>query len=94
MLRLVDGNCYIASVIGFTTNILIILLSLRIHENEIQTYIWIINIQAGIEATACISAAALKVVRLLPKATSGYSIFSQIPRIFFSKTLVHLNYQV
>lgn len=60
--QLIDANCYISSVIGFTANILVIILSVRILDNEVQTYVWIINIQATIDAIASVLIALLKVV--------------------------------
>lgn len=59
---LIDLNYYIASATGFIGNVLVILLSLKVHDKEVQLYKWIINFQSAFEAIVCVLALLLKVV--------------------------------
>lgn len=61
-LWLIVFNYYIASFFGIVGNALVIVLSFKIREKEINTYKWIINSQAVLEITACISAVLMKSV--------------------------------
>lgn len=62
---LVDLNYSVSLTIGFTANIMVIMLSLKISVEEIQTYFWFTNIHAAIEAASAILIVLLKIVRFV-----------------------------
>lgn len=83
-LLIFNANCYIASATGFAAYIAVILLSLKICDNGVRAYMWIINVQGAIETTACILAAIMNIVRdflFVYLTFNGFSFFSA-PLVF------------
>lgn len=64
-LWLINVNYYISFVTGFFGNALVVLLSLEVKSQEIQSYRWIICLQAIAETTDSILTILLKLVSLL-----------------------------